>query len=81
MPRVTWNIPAAEKQITVELRDIYVGYMTTADVAAELGFKKWENAAKWLADLPATVVNGRKRYRVTAIAHKLYESTQEVVNA
>lgn len=77
MPRVTWNIPAAEKQITVELRDIYVGYMTTADVAAELGFKKWENAAKWLADLPATVVNGR----VTAIAHKLYESTQEVVNA
>ena len=75
MPKVTWNIPNEEKELTAELRDIWGGYMTIADIAKELGVKKWETAAAWVADIPATDVNGRKRYRVSAVAHKLYANT------
>ena len=81
MPKVTWNIPAAEKELAAELRELWGGYMSVTNIQAELGFKKWSSADAWAADIPATMVNGRRRYRVTAVAHKLYESTREAVNS
>ena len=68
------RIPEGQKNIAQELRELYGGCMTMKDVADELGVKHKNPTKKWLADISATVINGRKRWRVVDVAKKLYES-------
>lgn len=75
MPRIIWNIPQRQREISEELRHLYGGMMTATDVMHELGFKHDSPTSKWLADVPAVKVNGRKRYRVSDIAKKIYDES------
>ena len=80
MPRVKKFKPLAQEELENELRDRYGGMMTALDVARELGLKHHSAYTAWLSDVPATIVNGLKRYRVAVVAEKIYKSTEEAVS-
>ena len=66
----------AQEELENELYDRYGGMMSALDVARELGIVHYSAYHAWLADVPAVIVNGRKRYRVAAVAEKIYKSTE-----
>lgn len=57
-----------------ELRHIYGGMMTVTDVMKEIGADSMKTAKKYLDTVPAYDVNGRKKYRVTDVARRVFES-------
>ncbi|MBQ3379703.1 MAG: hypothetical protein IJG50_07580 [Clostridia bacterium] len=65
-----------EKALVRELRELYGGAMTLADITREIGAVKPATGKKWAQDLPAVRINGRLRWRVTDVARKLYESRE-----
>ena len=80
MPRVKKFKPIAQEELENELRERYGGMMSALDVARELGLRHHSAYNAWLADVPATIVNGLKRYRVAAVAEKIYKNTEEAVS-
>jgi len=72
MPRVKLLIPPEQQLLEDELRERYGGMMTAIDVGRELGVKHHSTYEAWLADVPHTMVNGHKRWRVSRIAEKMY---------
>ena len=79
MPRVIWNKPSAQKALEEELRARYGGSMSFTDVQHELGFTHETPTKKWLADVPYTNINNRKRWRVSFVAEKLNNNTHTEV--
>lgn len=75
MPRVTWNKPPAQKALEEELRARYGGSMSFTDVQHELGFKHETPTKKWLTDVPYTIINNHKCWRVGFVAEKLHNNT------
>ena len=78
MPRVKAFVPAAQQAIEDDLRARYGGMMTAKDVGKELSLSYYPAYMDWLEDVPATVVNGRRRWRVAAVAAKIYKCTAVV---
>lgn len=78
MPRVKAFVSAAQQAIEDDLRNRYGGMMTATDVASELSLNHYSAYMAWLADVPATIVNGRRRWRVSAVAAKIYKSTEAI---
>ena len=72
MPRVKYGIPPEQLELEEELRDRYGGMMTAAEVGRELGLSGPHHYNDWLRDVPAVMVNGRKRWRVARVAEKIY---------
>ena len=73
MPRVKFTTPPEQLEIEDDLRKRYGGMMTAAAVGRELGLTIHQYTI-WLRDVNFVMVNGRKRYRVAAVAEKLYRS-------
>lgn len=73
MPRIGMN--RKEKERAEELRKRYGGMMTFQDVMFEIGVKHHLSGEKWVADVPCTVINGRKKWRVSDVARKLERNT------
>lgn len=73
MPRVKYLTPPGQLEIEDELRNRYGGMMTAAAVGRELGLSIQQYTV-WLRDVNFVMVNGRRRYRVAAVAEKLYRS-------
>ena len=80
MPRVKKFKPLAQEELENELRERYGGMMTALDVGRELGLRHHSAYNAWLESVPATIVNGLKRYRVAVVAEKIYKSTEEAVS-
>lgn len=76
MPRVKTGIPREQLEIEEDLRSRYGGMMRITDVQTELGVKRYETARQWLQDVPMTRVNKSKRWRVAAVAEKIYRDTR-----
>lgn len=71
MPR---TVPIEQKEIAAELRSVYGGMMTAADVGTEIGVKHHSAYEAFLIGVPFYVINNRKRYKTSDIAKKIYES-------
>ena len=56
-----------------ELRKLYGGMMTVTSIAEELGKVSRSTAFRFVQDIPAVIVNGKKRYKVTEVAKKILE--------
>ena len=74
MPRVKTIKPALQQEIENELRVEYGMTLSVRQVGIVIGLKDTA-AAKWLADVPYSVFNGRKRYFSSAVAEKIYLNT------
>lgn len=72
MPKLKTLIPPSQQLIEDDLRARYGGMMTAIQVGRELGVKHHSAYEAWLADVPHTLVNGHKRWRVSRIAEKIY---------
>lgn len=57
------------------LRGEYGGMMTLTDLTRELGFTDPKSARRWVkeAELPATMICGRKRYDTDEVAKRLVD--------
>lgn len=77
MPKVRIGVPQRQREIEDDLRARYGGAMTAKDVGVELGMKHPNTYNGWLADVPAIVVNNRKKWRVADVAGKIYQNTEE----
>lgn len=78
MPKVRMLIPPEQKAIEDELYARYGGMMDKRSVGIEIGLRGYHAISDWLSDVPGTMINGRKRYRVAVIAKKIYDSMEEV---
>ena len=56
-----------------ELRTRYGGMMTLSSIAEELGNVSRTTAFRFAQDIPAVIVNGKKRFKVTEVAKKILE--------
>ena len=74
MPRMKTVKPALQQEIENELRAEYGITMSARQVGIAIGLKDTA-AAKWLAEVPYSVFNGRKRYFSAAVAEKIYLNT------
>lgn len=74
MPRITFLAPPEVTQLADDLRKKYGGMMTARDVGREIGVTHADSYVKYLKDVPAVIVNNRKRYRVMDVAKKIYDS-------
>lgn len=72
MPKL---VNLATKELAEELRGRYGGMMTFQDVMREIGVKHHTAGEKWTADIPYTIVNGRKKWRVSDVAGKINSNT------
>lgn len=73
MPRVTYNIPAEQKQIEKEIIDNFGFYLNLQDVARYLGYSDRGTVRAWLADVPAVRLSGnRRQWQARKIAEKIY---------
>lgn len=72
MPKLKKFKPIEQQEREDELRSLYGGMMTIADVSEELGRVHFKTAQKWLSGLPAVSVNGRLRFRVADVAERMY---------
>lgn len=72
MPKVNFLVPPGQLEIENDLRRRYGGMMTASSIGRELGIVDHKSYEEWLNDVPFVLVNGRKRYRVAAVAEKLY---------
>ena len=72
MPKI---LNLATKEIAEELRSRYGGMMTCQDIMREIGAKHHTAGERWVADIPYTIVNGRKKWRVSEVARKIYNNT------
>ena len=75
MPKLKILTPPGQQLIEDELRARYGGMMTAKQVGTELGVKHHSSYETWLADVPHTLVNGHKRWRVAHVAEKIYLNT------
>lgn len=68
--------PEARQRLTEELRKLYGGAMTLADVMEALGVKDSGTAKKWVKaeGLEAIEVNGRKKWLTSDVARALDNS-------
>lgn len=72
MPKI---IRQEVKELEEELRKQYGGMMTCQDIIRELGGRHHTVGEKWVADIPYTIVNGRKKWRVSKVAKKICDNT------
>lgn len=70
-PMLTTEIETKAK----EIRKNYGGMLDLHGVTLLLGVKNTRTAAKWLADVDAVMVNGRKRWQATDLARKIVACT------
>ena len=70
MPKLRSYDPAIEARAS-ELRHIYGGYMTVANVMSELGNVSRKTAMKFVCDLPSYSMTGKNRYDVRDVARKI----------
>lgn len=70
MPRVSLNPNRAVQDRRQQLYDRYGGYMTLANVMKELGASR-PTALKFVADIPAYTLVGRRLYDIADIARKI----------
>lgn len=73
MPKLKKFKPPEQEARETELRKLYGGMMTGADVAEELGRVDPKTARTWLKGLEGINVNGRLRFRVADIAEREYQ--------
>ena len=71
MPKLRRN--SRESEIAEELRKHYGGMLSVDDMRDELGVKDRRTVEKFLFGLNHIVVNGRKKWRVCEVAHRIYE--------
>lgn len=73
MPRLKKFKPLEVEEREEELRKLYGGMMSSADVAEELGRMDPKSVRKWLSGIAGVNVNGRLRFRVADIAERMYQ--------
>ena len=71
MPKL--RAPQYVREYADELRRNYGGMMTVTSIAEELGKVSRSTAFRFVQDIPAVIVNGKKRYKVTDVAKKILE--------
>lgn len=73
MPRTNYLAPEGARRITDELRSLYGGTLSIADISEYLGLKNRQSVKAWLQGVKGATVNGRPRYYASDVARKLYE--------
>lgn len=73
MPKCRKHLTAAEELTAAEITRQYGGTLTLSNVARYLGISP-HTAGKWVKDVDAIEINGRKRYAAADIARKIEAS-------
>lgn len=68
MPKLKKFKPIEQETRELELRKLYGGKMTIADICIELGNVSRKTAERWVSGTPAIKVNGKRRFAVADIA-------------
>lgn len=79
MPKLKKFKPIELEEREKELRKLYGGMMSSADVGEELGRLDPKTVRKWLVGIEGVNVNGRLRFRVADIAEREYQCREAVV--
>lgn len=76
MPKIT-RATESQKYIADELRKIYGGALTLAQVKETIGAKSANTARAWVENIPYVVINGRKKWLTSDIAKKIDDARIE----
>lgn len=77
MPKIE-RMTDVQRVLADDLRKLYGGSMTLAQVGESIGANSPHTTRKWAADIPYCVINGRKKYLVGDVARKLGDCRVEV---
>lgn len=72
MPKVTYNLPTPDKELVSTIKKDYGGMLTLAQVCGVLCVSR-DTARKFMKDVPAYNINGRRRWSATDLARRLAE--------
>lgn len=75
MPKIKPMMTSEIEQKANEIRKNYGGMLDLHGVTLLLGVKNPRTATRWLADVDAVMVNGRKRWQAADLARKIVAST------
>lgn len=71
MPRVKRSLSPQEEETALEIRRYYGGMLDLTKIMELLGNVSRHTAEKWVTDVDAINVNGRKKYLPADLARKI----------
>lgn len=77
MPKIG-RMTDTQRALADDLRKLYGGAMTLAQISESIGASSPHTTRKWAADIPYCLINGRKKYLVRDVAQKLGDCRVEV---
>lgn len=77
MPRVKRSLSPQEEETALEIRRFYGGMLDLTKIMELLGNVSRHTAEKWVADVDAININGRKKYLPADLARKIEAQRSE----
>lgn len=76
MPKIQ-RATEQQKLFAEELRQLYGGALTLAQVGKTIGARSKDTQRAWTKDVPYVMINGRKKWLVSDVAKKICDSRVE----
>ena len=78
MPRTNTGVPQDQLRLAAEIRKDFGNMLTAKTVGEIIGVCDHKAYERWLEDVRAYIINGRKKYFAADVAQKLYRSREDL---